>query len=85
MSDDPFASVRAAASRLSALREEHDNLLDKLARLRELPDEWEDASSHYYYENRHTHPYGIDYAAGFADGWDHAARLLREALEDSNE
>lgn len=47
---------------------------DELTR---LPDQWEDASSEWYYEHRHNPDNTIDYAQGYEDGWDHAASLLR--------
>jgi hypothetical protein len=50
-------------------------------RVRALPQRWHEESEDRYYARRHTSRYGIDYEAGFADGWAHAADLLRAALE----
>lgn len=44
--------------------------------LAEIAARWDTESRDWYYDNRHTHGEGIDYVAGFEDGWDHAAQLL---------
>jgi len=61
-----------------------DAALATIAKVRALPDVWEDASRTRYYDKRHTSLNGIDYEAGFEEGWDHAGDLLRAALEPTD-
>lgn len=51
-----------------------------LRRVMALVRSWDDATREFYYENRHTHENGIEYVAGYEDGWNHAAELLDAAI-----
>lgn len=42
---------------------------------------WDEANRDFYYENRYSHAYGIDYVSGFTDGWEHAEKLIRKVLD----
>lgn len=52
-----------------------------VAKLRQMAEQWDDLAREFYYDNRHTHPEGIGYASGYEEGWEHAAELLRKAID----
>lgn len=52
-----------------------------ITRIRALHQAWQDETRDWYYDNRYTHEYGINYVSGFEDGWNHADELLRRALD----
>lgn len=73
---------------LARAREELNDVLDLLSRLKnkldalaELPDKWEETSRAWYEANRFNHHNGIDWVAGYEDGWDNAGELLRRELQ----
>ena len=78
------ADIVDAVLALPAVRRlvaERDEARAQVQRVRELRKAWEDDTRHWYYENRYTHENGIEYVAGYEDGWNHADELLGRALD----
>lgn len=60
----------------------HPRVIKEMAdTLRGLAEGWDNYSRDYYYDNRHTHEQGIGYVAGYEDGLQQAATLLRAFVE----
>lgn len=55
------------------------------SRMRELAERLVDESGEFYYANRHTHEYGIDYVAGMSDAMEQIAVRILAALEEPSD
>jgi hypothetical protein len=76
-----LAVVRDLTARTHRAERERDQARAALDRVRALADTWDsDENTRWYYDNRHSHPNGIDYVAGYSDRWEEDATALRATL-----